>query len=130
MKIAPAILIGTMTLGIVIISAGKITYDKYAKINANPINLPSTIGSCSDAPTIAVVESLRREPNEWETDNYKLARGEEVSVWIANEEYGISISLGSEASADAYNTMPAECKNLLYRETQTWYKEKLNERLH
>lgn len=124
-----AIVIGTIILGSVTLVSGKIIHDKYleeAKITYKPA---ATIESCSDGPTIAVVESLRRAPNEWETDNYRLFRGDKVSVWVANEEYGISISLGADARPDAYETMPDECKSLLYRETQNWYKEKLNERL-
>lgn len=123
------IFLGVIALGSVSLVSGKIVYDKYLEEHREPAVLPGTIENCSDAPTIAVVDSLRRVPNEWETDNYRLFRGEEVSVWIANEEYGISISLGSDARPDAYNTMPDECKNLLYRATQNWYKEKLNERL-
>ena len=124
-----AIFVGVVILSSASLVSGKIIYDKYLEEHKEPVNLPGSIENCSDAPTIAVVESLRREPNEWETDNFRLARGEEASVWIANEAYGISISLGSDARPDEYNTMSDECKNLLYRATQSWYKEKLNERL-
>ncbi len=124
-----AIVLGVIGLGSVSLVSGKILYDKYLEENKVPHKLPATIENCSDGPTIAVVESLRRVPNEWETDNYRLSRGDEVSVWVANEDYGISISLGADAKPDAYESMPDECKTLLYRETQNWYKEKLNERL-
>lgn len=125
-----AIAIGTIILGSVTLVSGKVIYDKYLEESKVTTYKPaSTIENCSDGPTIAVVESLRRAPNDWETDNYRLSRGDKVSVWVANEEYGISISLGADARPDAYESMSDECKALLFRETQNWYKEKLNERL-
>ena len=53
----------------------------------------------------------------------------DVSIWVANEDYGLSLNMGSkDAEPDQYD-MSDQCRALLYDTTQTWTRNTLNERL-
>lgn len=80
---------------------------------------PANIGKCNDPITVAIVHSVRHNPNEWETNTYSFTNGK-ISVWVGNEDYGISVAPGDEAKTDQYSTMSGECKILLYRTYQSY----------
>ena len=92
-------------------------------------NAPAQIGGCNDPAVTAVIYSIQNYPDSWETDNFKMWHGNDVGVWTANEDYGLSLSLGSkDAQPDQYQ-MSDNCRAVLYDTTQTWLRNTLNEKL-
>jgi len=90
---------------------------------------PTHIDKCNDPSVSAVVYSIRTDPTSWSSDNYRMNHGDDVSVWIANGDYGLNIQLGKNASPSDKNTMDDDCRQLLYQTTQDWYKSYLNAKL-
>lgn len=92
-----------------------------------PISVPSNYGECRDAPVVAVIHSLKTEPFKWDTDLYTLTN-KDVSVWVANEDYGLSITVGGRAKPDMYQLDDA-CRAELYSSIQNWMRISIANRL-
>ena len=90
---------------------------------------PTHIDKCNDPSVSAVVYSIRTDPTSWSSDHYHMNHGDDVSVWVGNGDYGLTIQLGKDASPGDKNTMDDDCRQLLYQTTQDWYRNYLNAKL-
>jgi hypothetical protein len=55
--------------------------------------LPSQAG-CNDQLTLKVAQNIQDHPDQWKADQWRMERdgglfGDDVSIWIANEDYGL-----------------------------------------
>ena len=92
-------------------------------------NAPTQIAGCNDPAVTAVVYSIQTYPDSWEADSYKMWHDDDVSIWTGNEDYGLSLTMGSRnASPDQYG-MSDECRAILYSTTQNWLRNTLNDKL-
>ena len=93
-------------------------------------NTPTHIDKCDDPVVSAVIYSLRTDPESWESDNVDLSHGNDVSIWIANADYGLNIKLGKNAPPGMdRNNMSDDCRGLLYQTIKTWNMNYMNEKL-
>ena len=101
----------------------------FATRNDHFKNAPTEIAGCKDPAVTAVIHSIRNYPNSWETDNYQMWHDEDVSIWTANEDYGLSLTMGSSNASPDHYAMDDQCRAVLYDTTQTWLRNTLNEKL-
>jgi len=112
-----------LILGAALIAAIISCYVIYKYVIYKPLindHIPKQIDKCSDQTVVAVVYSLRTDPQSWTSDSYNLSYGNAVKIWVANEDYGLNIGLGSDISNGAKYDMSDECRALLYSATQDW----------
>ena len=92
-------------------------------------NAPTQIGACKDPAVTAVIYSIQSHPESWDTDSYRMWHNNDVSIWTANEDYGLSLTMGTKnASPDRYK-IDDDCRAILYTTTQTWLGNALNAKL-
>lgn len=90
---------------------------------------PTQIAGCTDPAITAIVYSIQNNPAGWERDSFQMWHDDDVSIWTANEDYGLSITMGGkEARPDEYE-MSDQCRVILYDTTQAWLRKTLNEKL-
>ena len=97
-----------------------------ASCSGNIPPTPKTIENCSDPVVVPIVHSIIHTPSSWETDMYRVTNGT-VSVWIANEDYGISIAMGTNVLPDQYTSMSDQCKLLMFNTYQDYLRNLLSE---
>lgn len=90
---------------------------------------PAQIEGCDDPAIVAVIYSIRTYPDSWQTDNYRMWHGSDVSVWTANQDYGLSLSMNTKDASPNQYEMSDQCRAVLYDTTQTWVRNTLNARL-
>lgn len=92
-------------------------------------NAPAQIAGCTDPAVTAIVYSLQNYPDSWERDTFKIRHDDDVSVWVGNEDYGLSLNMGSKDVMPDQYAMSDQCRAILYDATQTWTRNTLNEKL-
>lgn len=92
-------------------------------------NAPTQIGGCTDPAVTAIVYSIQTYPDGWERDTFKMWHDDDVSIWVANEDYGLSLNIGSQDVQPDQYVMSDQCRAVLYDATQTWTRNTLNAKL-
>lgn len=121
--------IGYIVLAISVVGSIYAAYT-YKQYNATRDfrNAPLQIKGCTDPGVTAIAYSIQTNPNAWEADDYKMWHGDDASVWIANSDYGLSITLGKSGGPDQ-KEMSDECRAVLYDATQSWARVRIAKKL-
>ena len=119
--------IEAILLGLVgVITVGGLTYH----FTQNDFkDAPTQIGGCTDPAVTAVVYSIDNYPDSWESDSFQMWHDDDVSVWTGNEDYGLSLTMGSSRAQPDQYVMNDQCRAVLYEATQEWLRNTLNEKL-
>ncbi len=80
---------------------------------------PTTMRGCDDSNIAGVVYSLENYPMNWETTEFEMFHDRGITIWIANEDYGLKI--GTDDESGDY-VMSDRCREVLYSATQAWKK--------
>ena len=87
---------------------------------------PTIIEGCKDSNIAGIVYSLKNYPLNWETTEYELTHDNGITIWIANEDYGLKI--GTDGESGDYE-MSDQCRAILYDATQSWQRNYISEYL-
>lgn len=92
-------------------------------------NAPDHIGACHDPSVAAVIYSIQQNPASWDMDRYSMWHSDDISVWIANEDYGLSLTIGSKTASTNDYQMSDECRSMLFDTINEWKTDYVNSKL-
>lgn len=92
-----------------------------------PLRVESQVDGCTQPVVLTTVASLEQRHDRWSMDDYRL-RGDYVSIWIANGDYGLRIST-TDRGFSGFEGFTPECRRVLYRSVQKWNERAITERL-
>lgn len=91
---------------------------------------PTSIDNCKDPAVSSIIYSLRKYPIRWDSDEYTIEHVSGVTVWVANQERGLSISIDKNSILPYQYPFTDECGGtLLYSTILKWNKISLNEKI-